>query len=275
MYINLIQALLISIFAYLGTLPSLLGSTVGWYVLGRPFVSGAVIGLILGDVQAGIIIGAAVQIVFIAMITPGGAMPTDLNVAAYIGVGLGLISYKSGASVESAVAIATAVGSVGVVFHNFQMIVNTLWNQRSVKYIETADYKQLFLNHSVYPQITLFLFRALPTFVILYYGQGYASEILRVFPADSYIMRTLTTLGGMLPAIGVAILINAITKKNIDILPVLLGFTLVVTLGINMLSLAIIAAFFAYSQFHNDKGQTLQTEDTGMKAELDDMEEEL
>ena len=82
MYINLIQALLISIFAYLGTLPSLLGSTVGWYVLGRPFVSGAIIGLILGDVQAGIIIGAAVQIVFIAMITPGGAMPTDLNVAA-------------------------------------------------------------------------------------------------------------------------------------------------------------------------------------------------
>nr|MBP7979644.1 PTS sugar transporter subunit IIC [Sebaldella sp.] len=249
--------------------------TVGWYVLGRPFVSGAIIGLILGDVQAGIIIGAAVQIVFIAMITPGGAMPTDLNVAAYIGVGLGLISYKSGASVESAVAIATAVGAVGVVFHNFQMIVNTLWNQRSVKYIETADYKQLLLNHSVYPQITLFLFRALPTFVILYYGQGYASEILRVFPADSYIMRTLTTLGGMLPAIGVAILINAITKKNIDILPVLLGFTLVVTLGINMLSLAIIAAFFAYSQFHNDKGQTLQTEEAGVKAELDDMEEEL
>ena len=275
MYINLIQALLISIFAYLGTLPSLLGSTVGWYVLGRPFVSGAIIGLILGDVQAGIIIGAAVQIVFVAMITPGGAMPTDLNVAAYIGVGLGLISYKSGASVESAVAIATAVGAVGVVFHNFQMIVNTLWNQRSVKYIETADYKQLLLNHSVYPQITLFLFRALPTFVILYYGQGYASEILRVFPADSYIMRTLTTLGGMLPAIGVAILINAITKKNIDILPVLLGFTLVVTLGINMLSLAIIAAFFAYSQFHNDKGQTLQTEEAGVKAELDDMEEEL
>lgn len=88
-------------------------------------------------------------------------------------------------------------------------------------------------------------------------------------------MRTLTTLGGMLPAIGVAILINAITKKNIDILPVLLGFTLVVTLGINMLSLAIIAAFFAYSQFHNDKGQTLQTEEAGVKAELDDMEEEL
>ena len=275
MYINLIQALLISIFAYLGTLPSLLGSTVGWYVLGRPFVSGAIIGLILGDVQAGIIIGAAVQIVFIAMITPGGAMPTDLNVASYIGVGLGLISYKSGASVESAVAIATAVGAVGVVFHNFQMIVNTLWNQRSVKYIETADYKQLLLNHSVYPQITLFLFRALPTFAILYYGQGYASEILRVFPADSYIMRTLTTLGGMLPAIGVAILINAITKKNIDILPVLLGFTLVVTLGINMLSLAIIAAFFAYSQFHNDRGQMLQTEEAGMKAELNDMEEEL
>ena len=42
-----------------------------------------------------------------------------------------------------------------------------------------------------------------------------------------------------------------------------------------MLSLAIIAAFFAYSQFHNDKGQTLQTEEAGVKAELDDMEEEL
>lgn len=62
MTINLIQALLIGVLSYMGTLmsPWLLGCIGGWYVLGRPLISGLLIGLILGDVQTGIIVGAAV-----------------------------------------------------------------------------------------------------------------------------------------------------------------------------------------------------------------------
>lgn len=91
MEISIIQALLIGILAYAGSLSSvpLMGLTGGWYVLSRPIVSGFLIGIILGDVTTGILVGVAVQVVFIALVTPGGAMPQDLNSAAYIGVALG------------------------------------------------------------------------------------------------------------------------------------------------------------------------------------------
>ena len=127
MTINFIQAMIIGILAYLGSLsvPWFFGLSGGWYTLSRPLVSGLLIGAILGDVQTGILVGVAVQVVYIALVTPGGAMPQDLNSAAYIGVALGIVSVKGGASIEAAIAIATAVGAVGTIFHNFMMVSNS------------------------------------------------------------------------------------------------------------------------------------------------------
>ena len=78
-----IQAVLIGIFCYLGALsvPWAFGLTGGWYTLSRPLVSGLIVGMILGDVKTGIIVGVAVQAVYIALVTPGGTMPSDLNFA--------------------------------------------------------------------------------------------------------------------------------------------------------------------------------------------------
>lgn len=251
MTISIIQAAIIGVFAYLGSLsvPWAIGLTGGWYTLSRPLVSGAIIGLVLGDVKTGIIVGVAVQTVYIALITPGGQMPQDLNAAAYIGVGLGVITVRNGASVEAAVSIATAVGAVGTIFHNFLSIVNSFWNHRAIKAINEGDTRALKLNQWVYPQIVQFGLRFIPTFLILISGQAVATTIIEMFPVTSYVMRVLTVLGGMLPAVGVAILLTQVVDKNIDIIRFLVGFTLVSALGINMISLAIFAAFIAYSYF--------------------------
>ena len=273
MEINMFQAALIGILSYLGSLscPWMLGLTGGWYTLSRPLVSGFLIGLIMGDVQTGIIVGVAVQVVYIALVTPGGQMPQDLNAAAYIGVGLGVMAVKANATVESAVAIATAVGAIGTIFHNFMMMTNTFWNARALKCAENGDYKGLAFNHWVGPQILQFCYRVIPTAAVLYLGQNLAVTIIAMFPVDSFIMRTLTCLGGMLPAVGVAILLKQVTKKNIEIVRFLFGFALVAALGINMITIAIFGAFFAYSYF-------LYTKNEGAAAAAvvdDDMEEEL
>ena len=86
------QAVLISLLCYLGALgtPWLMGLTGGWYTISRPLVSGFLIGLILGDVTQGIIIGVAIQAVYIAMVTPGGQMPADLNFVAYPAIALAI-----------------------------------------------------------------------------------------------------------------------------------------------------------------------------------------
>ena len=48
-------------------------------MIGRPLVAGLIVGIILGDVTNGVIAGAMVQALFIGQITPGGAMPADVN----------------------------------------------------------------------------------------------------------------------------------------------------------------------------------------------------
>lgn len=57
---TLIQALLIALFGYLSSnySPWVFGQLGGWYTMGRPLVSGLIIGLILGDVRTGILMGA-------------------------------------------------------------------------------------------------------------------------------------------------------------------------------------------------------------------------
>jgi PTS system mannose-specific IIC component len=271
MEVTIFQAVIIGILAYLGSLsvPWFLGLTGGWYTLTRPIVSGLLIGLVFGDVQTGIMVGVAVQVVFIALVTPGGQMPQDLNSAAYIGVALGVIAVKGGATVESAVAIATAVGAIGTIFHNFMMITNSFWNHRAAACIEKGDYRGLSFNHYIGPQVTQFLFRFVPTFLVVFLGAGIANNIINYFPVSSFTMRALTALGGMLPAVGVAILLRQVTKKDLDIIYFLVGFTFVAAMGINMISLAIVGAFFAILHFKYTASKP------AAKTAASDVEEEL
>ena len=82
MEINYLQAALLGLCACLASLPGMGGMTVGNYTLGRPLVGGLVVGLILGDVQTGVIVGAAIQIVYIALVTPGGTVSADVRAVA-------------------------------------------------------------------------------------------------------------------------------------------------------------------------------------------------
>ena len=60
MEINLFQAILLGLCACLSSMPGLGGTTFGNYTLGRPLVAGLVVGLILGDIQTGVIVGASI-----------------------------------------------------------------------------------------------------------------------------------------------------------------------------------------------------------------------
>ena len=70
---SIFQALLLALFGWMSSIysPVLMGGLGGWYTLGRPLVSGMVIGIILGDVQTGIIMGAAIQMLYIGLVTLG------------------------------------------------------------------------------------------------------------------------------------------------------------------------------------------------------------
>jgi len=241
------EAVLIGILCYLGALstPWLLGLTGGWYTLTRPLVSGMLVGLVLGDLQTGIMVGVAVQAVYIAMVTPGGAMPADLNFVAFPAVALGVMS---GQGVEVAVAIAATIGIAGTIIFNFMMVLNSYWNHRADLAIEDGDDKGVYMNTAIYPQVTNFLMRFIPTFIAVYFGNQYIEGFMASLP--DLVINTMTVLGGILPAVGIAILLKQIIKESTMLIYFLVGFVGIVFLKLNMVGLVMVGALLALLHYN-------------------------
>lgn len=73
-------------------------------LLGRPLVAGFLTGIAFGDVKAGVLCGLAVQAVFIANLSTGGATNSEITYASYGGLGLALATTK-----DPAVAVTLAI----------------------------------------------------------------------------------------------------------------------------------------------------------------------
>ena len=86
MTVSWLQAVILGIFACLSSMPGMGGTVIGNYTLGRPLVGGLVCGIVLGNIPLGIMVGAAMQLVYIALVTPGGTVSADVRAVSYIGI---------------------------------------------------------------------------------------------------------------------------------------------------------------------------------------------
>ena len=242
-----IPALLTGIFCYLGAIesPWLFGMSGGFYIMGRPLVAGLLVGLAFGDVQAGVLCGLAVQAVFIANLSTGGATNSEITYAAYGGIGLALATTK-----EPAVAVTLSVllgQTFGLIFYNTRMALYSFWNNKAEHAAETNNTWGIVLNHLFYPQITTFLLRAVPVFLAIYYGSGLVEWLLANVP--EVITKIISVLGGVLPALGIAMLMNIVIKSKIQLIFFFAGFVLLAFAGLSMIALVFISALVAYLYF--------------------------
>ena len=71
----MLQAILVSIVAFLAAIDEY---TFGASMMGRPLFTAPIVGLILGDFQAGIMIGATLELMFMGSIMVGSATPPEV-----------------------------------------------------------------------------------------------------------------------------------------------------------------------------------------------------
>lgn len=257
-----IPALLTGIFCYLGAIetPWLFGMSGGFYVVGRPLVAGLLTGLAFGDVQAGVLCGLAVQGVFIANLSTGGATNSEITYASYGGIGLALATTKDPAV---AVTLSVLIGQTfGLIFYNTRMALYSFWNKRADDAAERIDDRGILLNHLVYPQITTFLIRAVPVFLAIFYGKGLVDWLLSSVP--QVVTDTISVLGGVLPALGIAMLMGIVIKEKAHLIFFFAGFVLMAFTDLNMIALVFIAALVCYIYYiaTNNKGSTSNEEET-------------
>lgn len=252
MTISWIQAALLALFACLSSMPGLGGSSIGNYTLGRPLVGGLVCGIILGDVSTGVLVGCAMQIIYIALVTPGGTVSADVRAVSYIGIPLAMValqSYGLDAASSDGAALATSfgamVGTLGTVLFYGTATVNLLWQHIGWKAVENRDYKKLYLVDMGLPWISHLLCSFIPTLIMCKLGSNVVELIKTTLPMDGLAMKTLFTVGSLLPCVGIAILLKQIVKKSADFIPFFTGFVFAASMGVNLVGATIIAGMFA------------------------------
>ena len=280
MTISWLQAALLGLFASLSSMPGMGGSSVGNYTLGRPLVGGLVCGLILGDIQTGVICGVAMQLVYIALVTPGGTVSADVRAVSYIGIPLAMVAIHSqGLAADSAEAanlaksMGTLVGTVGTVLFYGTATLNLAWQHIGWKAVEKGDFKKLYIVDWGLPWISHFAFSFLPTLIMCKLGASDVTAIQDALPMDGIAMKTLFTVGALLPCVGIAILLKQIVEKVTDFVPFFVGFTLAASLGLNLVACAVVSLIFALLFYEIDMVK-IKKAAAGADLDFDEDEEE-
>lgn len=265
MHISVVQAVLIGLVYYLGINGTpwctLLGST----ILQKPLVSGLIVGIILGDPAQGAIIGAAIQLPFIAYISAGGAPPTDPGLAGTLGTALAM---AAGVKPEAAIAMAVPIGLLGTIIWVLHMTIDVAFVHMIDQAAEEGNMKKAVFLHIVPPQIAALLIGAVPVALGCYFGSGVVTNIIKMLEGRP--LDTLQVIGGILPAIGIAMNLRAISKPGI-LLWYILGFVVAVYLNLETMPIAIIAGIVAY--IYTDLISRTEDRNTAAPA-IDDYDED-
>ena len=240
---NVLQCLLLALFGSVSALFSPWLMHAGWLTLGRPLIAGTVVGLILGDLTTGILLGCAVQTLYIGLVTPGGSMPADVNYVAWIGIPLTMIVKADAAF---ALALSPALSFLGVLATLLTVTINSFFVHRQDSLIGRGKLESA-MRIPIIGQVSNFIVRFFPIFLFNYFGQGLVQQLYESIPIE--VIGILAGFGNVLPLVGFAILLKLICKRNFDLIYYLVGFVLVAVMKFPIVPVLIFAALFAYLDF--------------------------
>ncbi len=218
----------------------MIGGYFAFFFIASPIVVGVVAGLIYGDLKQGLIIGGGIAAAFAGIIAPGGNLPTDSALAATTVIPIAL---STGLSAEQAIAFAVPMGLVGSFVTNLRKIVNVIFVHRADKCAENGDSAGLTRCAIIYPPLIELPLLFLPVFLVVMFGQDAMLAFMNSVP--TWVMHGLEVAGGVMVAIGFALIMNMIGKPKM-IPYTIVGFILVKCMGLNNITAGLMAGCAAF-----------------------------
>lgn len=209
------------------------------HIFRQPLSLALFIGLIMGDVPNAIIYGASLNLIYMGLIAAGANIPADEALAACIAIPIALTTNMSP---EMAVALAVPVGVLGVFLDQVRRTLNSIWVQMADKYAETANIAGILRCAWLWPPLLQVVLRIPIVFLAGLYGSEAVGAFMNSIP--KWLVHAFEVTGGMLPALGFAITIMVIGKRNL--LPYFVaGFFLVKYANIPTMAAAIFGVCIA------------------------------
>jgi len=249
--VSVFQAMLIGLVYYLSNSPWPFGGLGNYAILYRPMVGGLVVGLILGNPVMGTIIGATINLMYIGFISAGGSMPSDMSLAGILGTALAI---TGGLETEAALAIAVPLGLVGSIFWVGSMTICTAFVPLADRLAENGKVDKVWIPNVLLPQLVKFALTFFPCFLAAYFGGAYIQGFIDALGGN--VLRILSIIGGMLPAVGIALTLLAIYKGEARVF-FFLGFLLAAYFKVPILPLSLIflCITIIYMQLQSKSGE--------------------
>ncbi|GHV63818.1 hypothetical protein AGMMS49587_14890 [Spirochaetia bacterium] len=215
------------------------------FYMGAPLIGGLICGLLYGDLTYGLKVGATIQMAYLGTLAVGGTIPADLAIGGYLGCAL---TVAAGMDPATGLAVAVTLGSLGLLCRNAYMTLNSLVVHQADKYAAQGNAKMVRLMNQFGSQIVPVLFYFIPSFLAMYFGSQALVSLMAVIPPK--IITALAVSGGLIPALGIGMLLTYVWDKTF--LPYfVIGFFLVAYLNLNIMFVAILggcaAALYIYA----------------------------
>ena len=185
----LLKAFLVSLVVWLGFLDKAFLST----FIYRPICLGPIVGLIFNNLPMGLEVGVTIELMFLAVVYVGTAVPPDEVISAGIATALACLSGSAALGITTAIPISL-LGLIGRQFRNATLQEFT--TRQVEKAAKKADVRGIKIWTSLMPAIVNYILFGLPTFIAVYFGAEVVQNFLNVIPA--WLTSGVRAGGGML-----------------------------------------------------------------------------
>ncbi|SST03874.1 PTS system N-acetylgalactosamine-specific EIIC component 1 [Acinetobacter baumannii] len=210
----------------------------------RPVVIGPIVGLILGDVQTGLLVGGTLELVWMGMVPLAGAQPPNVVIGGIIGTTFAIMTHADpkvaiGIAVPFSIAVQGCITLLFTLYSPMMHKCDEMVKKLNWRGIEMVNYFGILI---------LFSFYFIVAFLPIYFGADAASAMVQKAP--QWLLDGLAVAGGMMPAIGFSLLMKIMMKKTY-VAYFILGFISVTFLNMPIIAVALGAFAIALIDFFN------------------------
>lgn len=214
----------------------------------RPIIVSTLTGLILGDVQLGLLTGGITELAFAGLTPAGGTQPSNPVLA---GVMSTVIAYTTKTEASGAMALALPFSFLMQYIILFCYSTFSFFMKGADKAAEEADTAKIVKINMTCTAIIALLYGII-VFLCAYVAQDAMKAFVEILP--EWLTHGFEVAGGILPAVGFAMLLKVMLKG--EFVPYLLiGFVIACFLDFsNLLPIAVVGVALALFVFNIEKG---------------------
>lgn len=199
-----------------------------------PLIVCPLVGLVLGDFTQGVILGAALQLLFIGAFSVGNAVPPNQGIASALACAFAI---KAGMGAEVALGIAMPIGVIAAVLQNILYTLVSIPTRMIDTAAAQADTKKISIIFLLNGFIMNVVFLGGITTLTYALGVDAVESAIGVIP--QFVLDGMSAAAGMIPAVGIGLLLKMVYKGYL-VPYFFLGYVLAAYLGVPVLGIVIL-----------------------------------